>query len=126
MKLLKSFLFGVVPAAFLISVSASATPGPTGDEAPPPPAGEWTVKQAWDETCTKCHGIDGKGLTKIGDKVREKGKIMPDLTATTTDPAKFVDIIKAGVPDSMMKAYENKFTADQIKELADFAKGFKK
>ena len=127
MKLLKSLLLAAVPAALLYSFSAVAAPDPRADLAPPPtPAPEeWTAKSAWDDTCAKCHGTDGKGMTKIGDKVREKGKVMPDLTTTTTDPGKFGDIIAKGVPDSMMKAYENKFTADQLKALGDFAKAFK-
>jgi len=122
MKLIKSFVLGLVPAALLVSVAAAS---PRADEPPQPPAGPFEVKTAWTDTCAKCHGEDGKGQTKIGDKVREKGKTMPDLTAPKTDHAKYLDIITKGVPDSLMKAYESKFTADQLKALADFAKAFK-
>jgi len=122
MKVLLKSLLGAVPAALLLSLSASATP--RADEAPPP--ADWTAKGAWTDTCAKCHGEDGKGLTKMGDKVREKGKTMPDLTSTTTDPSKFGAIIADGVPDTMMKAYKEKLLPDQVKALADFAKAFKK
>lgn len=122
MKVLKSLLLGAVPAALLMTMSAGATP--RADEAPPP--SEWTAKTGWTDTCAKCHGEDGKGQTKMGDKVREKGKTMPDLTTTTTDPTKFATIIADGVPDTMMKAYKDKLLPDQVKALADFAKAFKK
>jgi len=126
MKTIKSLLssaaiLGVI--SFATTVVASSPDPVTMDEAPPPAA--FDAKAEFEGTCTKCHGSDGKGMTKIGDKVRKDGKVMPDLTAPK-DATKFEAIIAAGVPDTLMKAYGNKYKPEDIKALADYARGLKK
>lgn len=127
MKSMNSLLLGgasiLAALTFATTVSASEpTPAPTADEAPP---AAFDAKAAWEGTCAKCHGPDGKGQTKIGDKVRGEGKPMPDLS-TKADQSKFESIIANGVPDTLMKGYANKFKPEELKALTDFAKALKK
>ena len=49
------------------------------------------VKENWEKSCTKCHGADGKGQTKMGQKLNIK-----DLTdAKVQDGFKDEDAFKA-------------------------------
>ena len=82
----------------------------------------------WDNHCTKCHGADGKGLTKVGKKLNLKDYTDAKVQAELKD----ADMIKAtagGVFDSAgkekMKAYKDEFTSDEIKELVAYIRKFK-
>lgn len=120
---MKSMLLGGVSAlgVLLGAASVSASPSPTADAAPP----AFDAKTAYTDTCAKCHGDDGKGQTKLGDKVRKEGKEMPDLTTSKVDPTKFEGIITNGVADTAMKGYAKKFKAEEIAALATYSKSFK-
>ncbi|MFO0747481.1 MAG: cytochrome c [Myxococcota bacterium] len=125
MKTMKSLLLGSASALGVMfgAGAVMASPDVRADDAPPTPAFE--VKTAYTDTCAKCHGEDGKGQTKLGDKVRKDGKTMPDLTAPKADPSKFEGIISNGVADTAMKGYAKKFTPEQVTALANYSKAFK-
>ena len=85
------------------------------------------VKENWEKNCTKCHGPDGKGDTKMGKKLEIK-----DFTdAKYQDLMKDEDMLKAikeGVKDgekTRMKAAEG-LTDDEMKALVKFVRAFKK
>jgi mono/diheme cytochrome c family protein len=91
------------------------------------------VKANWDSICAKCHGADGKGDTKIGQKLGIK-----DFTdAKVQDSIKDEDAVKAvkdGIKDAdgrtKMKAYvtgaDTPLSDDEVKALVAYVRGLKK
>ena len=84
---------------------------------------------SWDKHCASCHGKDGKGKTKMGEKLKVR-----DLT----DAAVKAKLNKTNVTDSMkkgvkepgsdklvMKSYSDKLTDAEIQELTDYTLGLK-
>lgn len=83
----------------------------------------------WDKNCASCHGKDGKGKTKMGEKLQVK-----DLT----DPAVMSKLNKDKVTASMtkgvkgdegdklvMKSFSEKLTPEEIQALADYTLAIK-
>jgi len=83
----------------------------------------------WDKNCASCHGKDGKGKTKTGEKLKVR-----DLT----DPAVKAKLNKTNVSDSMtkgvkaedsdklvMKTYNEKLSAEEIQALTDYTLSLK-
>jgi len=66
--------------------------------------------------CASCHGEDGKGKTKMGEKLGVK-----DLAGTKSDVVK---VVTEGKPPKM-QAYGGKLTDAQIKAVAEHVKGLK-
>ena len=86
------------------------------------------AKENYEKACTKCHGTDGKGQTKMGQKLSIK-----DLTDAKVQEA-FKDedafkAIKEGLKDKegkiQMKATEG-LSDDDIKALVKQVRSFKK
>lgn len=86
------------------------------------------VKALYEKECTKCHGDDGKGLTKMGKKLGAKDYTDPKVQAEMKDDAAF-KAIKDGMKDkedkTLMKPIEGA-TDDDIKALIAYMKTFKK
>jgi mono/diheme cytochrome c family protein len=86
------------------------------------------AKELYAQSCTKCHGDDGKGATKMGQKVGCR-----DYTdAKVQDSFKDADAIKAlkeGLKDAdgkvQMKAFAD-LSDDDIKGLVTYMRTFKK
>jgi len=86
------------------------------------------AKALYEQNCTKCHGADGKGQTKMGQKVGCKdysdAKVQADLTDAAATKA-----IKEGVKDkdgkTLMKPSEG-LSDDDIKGLVAYVRAFKK
>jgi cytochrome c553 len=76
------------------------------------------VKELYEKNCTKCHGADGKGETKMGKKYQ----------AAWTDAQAF-KTIKEGKKDKedkvLMKPIEGA-SDDEIKALVAHSRSFKK
>jgi cytochrome c553 len=91
------------------------------------------AKANWDTICAKCHGADGKGDTKMGQKFGIK-----DFTdAKVQDGIKDEDAVKAikdGIKDAdgrtKMKAYvtgaDAPLSDDEVKALVAYVRGLKK
>lgn len=84
-------------------------------------------KQVFADNCAKCHGEDGKGQTKMGQKVGCKDHSTEALPA---DEQAFKSV-KEGLKDKegkqLMKAYgEAGLSDDQIKAAIEVLKSFKK
>jgi cytochrome c6 len=86
------------------------------------------AKEIWEKSCVKCHGADGKGQTKMGQKLGIK-----DLTDTKVQDG-FKDeeafkAIKEGLKDkegkTQMKAAEG-LSDDDIKALVKHVRSLKK
>jgi len=86
------------------------------------------AKENWAKTCVKCHGEDGKGQTKMGQKLGIK-----DFTdAKVQDAFKDEEAVKAlkeGLKDKedkiLMKPVEG-MSDDEIKALVAYVRAFKK
>jgi len=86
------------------------------------------AKENWDKTCAKCHGPDGKGDTKMGQKLSIKDLTDAKLQAELKDDQAF-KAIKEGIKDNegkiKMKPAEG-LSDDDIKALVAQVRKFKK
>ncbi|MFN2427063.1 MAG: cytochrome c [Candidatus Binatia bacterium] len=87
------------------------------------------VAKLWTKNCQSCHGSDGKGKTKAGEKAKVKDLTSPEVKAKM-DRARIVTAIKDGVKEEgsdkmAMKAYSEKLTPAEIEALADHSMAFK-
>src|SRR5690349_14582847 len=86
------------------------------------------VKELYEKNCTKCHGTDGKGETKMGAKVGAKDLTDAKVQAAFTDDQAF-KTIKDGKKDKddkvLMKPLEGA-TDEEIKALIALSRSFKK
>jgi len=77
------------------------------------------AKANWDTLCAKCHGEDGKGQTKMGQKLGVKDFTDAKVQAELKDDAAF-KTIKEGKKDAdgktMMKPFDT-LSDDEIKAL---------
>jgi len=86
------------------------------------------AKANWDSLCAKCHGADGKGQTKIGQKLGVKDFTDAKVQAELKDDAA-TKAIKEGVKDkddkTLMKPFGD-LSGDEIKALVQYVRGFQK
>jgi len=86
------------------------------------------AKDNWEKVCGKCHGPDGKGDTKMGQKLGIKDLADAKLQADLKDEQAFKSI-KEGIKDSegkiKMKPAEN-ISDDEIKALVQYVRTLKK
>jgi cytochrome c553 len=86
------------------------------------------AKDNWDTLCTKCHVADGKGQTKIGQKLGVRDYSDAKVQDSLTDDAAF-KATKEGLKDKdgkiQMKPYSN-LSDDEIKALVAYMRTFKK
>jgi cytochrome c553 len=82
----------------------------------------------WDTHCTKCHGADGKGQTKIGKKLALKDYTDAAVQAEFKDEALAKDIAE-GVKDKngkeKMKAFSPELSSEEIQALVAHIRKFK-
>ena len=84
-------------------------------------------KAIYEKDCAKCHGADGKGQTKMGQKLRVKDYSDAKVQAEMKDDAA-VKAIKEGLKDgekTLMKPAEG-VTETDIKGLIAYMRSFKK
>jgi cytochrome c553 len=86
------------------------------------------AKEMYDKGCAKCHGKDGKGDTKMGQKLGIKDYTDAKVQAELKDDAA-IKAIKEGLKDkdgkTLMKPAEDLSDAD-IKALVAHMRSFKK
>ncbi|MGC9940485.1 MAG: cytochrome c [Verrucomicrobiota bacterium] len=85
------------------------------------------VKDNWKTLCAKCHGEDGKGQTKMGQRLGAKdftdAKVQADLKDDAATKA-----IKEGLKNDDGKTLMKPFDAlsdDEIKALVAYVRGLK-
>jgi cytochrome c6 len=86
------------------------------------------AKVIYDAQCTKCHGADGKGETKMGKKLGAKDYSDPKVQAAVTDEAAFKAIkdgFKSKEDKVLMKPTEGVSDAE-IKTVVAYMRTFKK
>jgi cytochrome c6 len=72
--------------------------------------------------CAACHGADGSGNTAVGKSMHLRDMSSPDVQKQSDDA--LIAMITSG--KGAMPAYKDKLTADQIKQLVRFIRGFAK
>lgn len=85
------------------------------------------AKELWEKHCAKCHGADGAGKTKMGEKLGVKDYTDAKVQAAMTD-ADMTKAIKDGVKDgdkTKMKAFSD-LSDDEVKALVAQVRSFKK
>ncbi|MGB7769178.1 MAG: cytochrome c [Verrucomicrobiia bacterium] len=85
------------------------------------------ASQLWNMNCAACHGNDGKGQTMMGRKFQIKDLTDPKVQAALTDAQATKDI-KEGVTENgqaKMKAFGDKFSDEQIKDLVAHIRSLK-
>ena len=86
------------------------------------------AKENWDKSCKRCHGEDGKGKTKMGEKYSIKDYTDAKVQEGMKDEA-ITKAIKEGVKDGetiKMKAFGDVLSDDEIKALVKYIRDFKK
>jgi mono/diheme cytochrome c family protein len=87
------------------------------------------AKDNWTANCASCHGPDGAGHTKAGRLKQVKDFTDPKTQAGFTDDEAATQI-KGGKKDAagkeLMKAFGDKFTDADVKDLVAYVRAFKK
>lgn len=85
------------------------------------------AKENWEKNCAKCHGPDGKGQTKMGQKLGIKDYSDAKVQAGFTDEEAF-KALKEGLKDkegkTLMKPVEG-LSDDEIKALVAHVRSLK-
>ena len=86
------------------------------------------AKENWDNLCAKCHGAEGKGDTKMGQKLGCKDFTDAKVQADMKDDAA-AKAIKEGLKSSedktLMKPFDS-LSDDEVKALVAYVRGLKK
>ena len=87
------------------------------------------VKEIYEKDCAKCHGADGKGKTKMGEKLGVKDYTSAKVQEAMKDP-ELIKAIKEGVKEkgtdkTKMKAFAD-LTDEEVKGLVAYIRKFKK
>ncbi|HUA65555.1 MAG TPA: cytochrome c [Alphaproteobacteria bacterium] len=85
------------------------------------------AKDNWTNLCAKCHGADGKGQTKMGQRLKVRDYTDPKVQASVKDEAAFKAIkegLKSDDGKTQMKPYDT-LSDDQIKALVAYLRTFK-
>lgn len=86
------------------------------------------AKETFNKECYKCHGKEGKGDTKMGQKLQVKDYSKAEVQAKMKDE-EMAKAIKEGVKKEgkiLMKAYGSKLSDDEIKALVQYVRKLKK
>ena len=86
------------------------------------------AKENWEKSCAKCHGPDGKGKTKMGEKLAIKDYTDAKVQEALKDDA-MTKAIKEGVKDgdkTKMKAFGDVLTDADITALVGYIRSLRK
>jgi mono/diheme cytochrome c family protein len=86
------------------------------------------AKENYDNLCAKCHGAEGKGDTKMGQKLGCKDFTDAKVQADIKDDAAFKAIkegLKSPEDKTLMKPFDT-LTDDEVKALVAYVHGLKK
>ena len=80
------------------------------------PAARADVAEIWKSKCAMCHGEDGKAETKQGKKLKIHDMSAAEFQTKHTDD-QLKKAITEGVPKTKMKAFKDKYSAEEIDGL---------
>jgi cytochrome c553 len=86
------------------------------------------TKTNWEKHCQKCHGADGKGQTTMGKKLKVVDYTDPKVQAKFTDE-QAIKLTKEGKKEgdkTLMKAYKEDLSDQEIKDLVAYVRKFAK
>jgi cytochrome c553 len=86
------------------------------------------AKENWEKQCQKCHGVDGKGETAMGKKLKVKDYTDAKVQASMKDE-EILKNIKEGKKEgdkTLMKAYAEVLSEAEIKDLVAYVRKLKK
>ena len=86
------------------------------------------AKANWDTLCVKCHGAEGKGDTKMGQKLGAKDFTDAKVQADMKDDAAFKALkegLKSSDDKTLMKPFDT-LSDDEIKALVAYVRSLKK
>ncbi len=88
------------------------------------------AKDLWAKNCVKCHGEDGKGKTKMGEKLAIKDYTDAKVQAEMKDE-EMAKAIKEGVKEKgsdkvRMKGFGDTLSDDEVKSLVTYVRTLKK
>ena len=86
------------------------------------------AKDNWDTLCAKCHGPEGKGDTKMGQKLGCKDFTDATVQAGFTDDAATKAIkegLKSPEDKTLMRPFDT-LSDDEVKALVAYVRGLKK
>lgn len=86
------------------------------------------IKEIYDKNCAKCHGVDGKGNTRMGRQTGAKDYTDPKVQAEMKDETA-MKVLKEGLVENgkkKMDPYKDKLTDDELKALIAYLRTFKK
>jgi cytochrome c553 len=86
------------------------------------------AKENWDNLCAKCHGAEGKGDTKMGQKLGCKDFTDAKVQGDMKDDAAFKAIkegLKGEDDKTLMKPFDT-LSDDEVKALVAYVHGLKK
>ena len=78
----------------------------------------------FDKKCGSCHGKDGKGKTKMGEKLKAKDYTDPKVQDAMTDE-QAVKAVTDGVKEAKMPAFKEKMKPEEIKAVVAYMRTFK-
>src|SRR5215510_13059301 len=85
------------------------------------------AKTVWAKDCVKCHGEDGKGKTKMGEKLGVKDYTDPKVQDAMKDD-QMAKAIKEGIKEgdkTKMKGF-SELSGDEVKSLVAYIRSLKK
>ncbi len=86
------------------------------------------AKENWDTLCAKCHGAEGKGDTKMGQKLGAKdfsdAKVQADIKDDAATKA-IKEGLKSADDKTLMKPFDT-LSDEDIKALVAYVRGLKK
>jgi cytochrome c6 len=86
------------------------------------------AKENWTNLCAKCHGADGAGKTKIGQKLKVKDYTDAKVLAEFTD-AQLAKVTAEGVSKDgkdLMKGFKDDLSPAEIDALVAYVRTLKK
>lgn len=109
---------------------ASATLTPAQSQTPTARQSLANGKRLYEVNCANCHGPRAQGAVKAGFEIsiitERGGKQPPDLTDRASDhgstDAQIFNVVKKGVPSTMMPAYQGRLSDVQIRNVVAYVR----
>ena len=86
------------------------------------------AKENWEKQCQKCHGVDGKGETAMGKKLKVKDYTDAKVQDSFKDE-EAIKLTKEGKKEgdkNLMPGFAEKLSDQEIKDLVAYVRKFKK
>ena len=94
-----------------------------------PVAARADAADAWKHNCASCHGPDGAGHTKAGRMAQTKDFTSAEYQAKFSDEEaakRIAEGLKSPEGKERMKAFGDKFSAAEIKDLVTLVRSYRK